>query len=78
MSDPSLDLFVPSDEGPILIGCVELPRLTSYEEVAEKLKLCWADWRDEVPHSDAEDFVQWLADTHGWVAAQPNYRLELP
>lgn len=73
-----IELFVPSDDGPVLIGCVEVPDLTTYEEAAAKLLLCWADWREE--HSDADDFVQWLVRTHGWADGRIKgyHHLELP
>jgi len=86
-----IDLFVPGDDGPILIGCVEVPGITSYEEAVKKLLLCWVDWRHmlgaierleekfetELPKNDS-DFIPWLVDTHGWVKAEPHHRLELP
>ena len=76
LDNSHIELLVHNDDGSpddYFIGCVEVPPLTTAEEACTKLDLCWAEWRDEVPHPDSDsEFIEWLSKEHGWVSAELN------
>ena len=69
-----IDLYENCSGNHYFVGCVELPGLTTREEAAEKLKLCWAEWQEGETDSD---FIDWLVKTHGWTKAEGNFRVDL-
>ena len=74
-----IELLVHNDDGPdYFIGCVEVPSNTTYDEACEKLEGCWCDWREEVPHPDADsEFIPWLVEKHGWSEGKGNYHFTI-
>jgi|GEM_PF-3883423 len=68
-----LDLSVSDDGHSYYIGTVELPD-GDYDEVCNKINALWYEWREEVPHPDADsEFINWLVEKHGWVESTGNF-----